>query len=341
MQLSYAQNLEDYHLDLVFAGQDAGTYVDVGGGHPVADNVSFWFYLKGWRGLVVEPQQALAAIYAHVRPRDHTVSCLAGRAEGEAEFHVVDKLHGFSTTVREHAAGTGQFGTSFKTIVKPVRTLAALIVEAGLATIDFLKIDVEGAEADVLAGMDFARWRPRVVLVEAVAPGSMAEAWGAWEPDLLGSGYRFAFFDRLNRFYVAEEAEDLAARFPAEPAPWDRVKHLWDCGRAPERADHPDHQLAQVLQQGFFAELPALDPALLRRLIERGLDGVRPHGPGRAQFTDGALGSDPTAALLGTAEFPRTTREPAADLAALLETDHLRAALGRIACMYDGGHLLE
>ena len=141
MQLSYAQNLEDYHLDLLFADQPDGTYVDVGGGHPVADNVSFWFYLKGWRGLVVEPQQALADIYAHVRPRDHTVSCLAGRAAGEAEFHVVDKLHGFSTTVREHAAGTGQFGTSFKTIVKPVRTLAALIAEAGLSSIDFLKSD--------------------------------------------------------------------------------------------------------------------------------------------------------------------------------------------------------
>jgi FkbM family methyltransferase len=329
MQLSYAQNLEDYHLDLVFAGQDVGTYVDVGGGHPVADNVSFWFYLKGWRGLVVEPQQALADIYAHVRPRDHTVSCLAGRAEGEAEFHLVDKLHGFSTTVREHAAGTGQFGTSFKTIVKPVRTLAALIAEAGLTTIDFLKIDVEGAEADVLAAMDFVRWRPRMVLVEAVAPGSMAEAWGGWEPELLGCGYRFAFFDRLNRFYVAEEAKDLAARLPAEPAPWDTVKHLWDCGRAPERGDHPDHRLAQVLQQGFFAALPSLDPALLRGLIERGLEGVRPSG------------SDTMTALRGTSEFPRTTREPVANLAALLDTDQLRAALGRIACMYDGGHLLE
>src|SRR5262249_32142667 len=75
-QLSYAQTLEDYHLDVIFAGQQTGTYVDVGGGHPVADNVSFWFYLKGWRGLVVEPQDALANLYARVRPRDHTVSCL-------------------------------------------------------------------------------------------------------------------------------------------------------------------------------------------------------------------------------------------------------------------------
>jgi FkbM family methyltransferase len=344
MQLSYAQNLEDYHLDLMFAGQDVGTYVDVGGGHPVADNVSFWFYLEGWRGLVVEPQQALADIYTHVRPRDHTVSCLAGRAEGEAQFHVVEKLHGFSSTVREHAQAAAEFGAAFTTVTKPVRTLAALITEAKLGTIDFLKIDVEGAEADVLAGMDFQRHRPRVILLEAVAPGSMADASAAWERDLLAQGYRFAFFDRLNRFYVADEAKELAARLPDEPAPWDKVQHLWDCGRAPDRPAHPDHVLARTLMEGFFSVLPALEPALLRQIIERGLDGVRPYGSDLALATGGTGGSDPmapTAALLGTAEFPRPPTAPPADLAALLETDQLRAALGRIACMYDGGHLLE
>ncbi len=330
MQLSYAQNLEDYHLDLVLGDEPAGTYVDVGGGHPVADNVSFWFYLKGWRGLVVEPQEALADIYAHVRPRDRTVSCLAGRADGEAEFHVVSTLHGFSTTVREHAAGAGQFGAGYTTVRKPVRTLAALCAEAGLTRIDFLKIDVEGAESDVIAGMDFARWRPRVVLVEAIAPGSMAEAWDAWEPALMAAGYRFAFFDRLNRFYVADEEAALAERFPREPAPWDRVQHLWDFGRAPERPDNPDHALAKLLQAGLFALLPSLEPRLIERLIARGLEAAKA-GP----FTSA------TAELLaGSAEFPRSPTA-AADLSALIGTDELRAALGRIACTYDGGHIME
>jgi hypothetical protein len=259
-------------------------------------------------------------------------------------FHVVEKLHGFSSTVREHAQAAAEFGAAFTTVTKPVRTLAALIAEAGLQGIDFLKIDVEGAEAEVLAGMDFKRHRPRVILLEAVAPGSMADASAAWERDLLAQGYRFAFFDRLNRFYVAAEAKDLAARLPEEPAPWDKVQHLWDCGRAPDRPAHPDHVLARTLMEGFFATLPALEPALLCRIIERGLDGVRPYGSDVPSATGGAGGSDPmapTAALLGTAEFPRPPAPPPADLAALLETDQLRAALGRIACMYDGGHLLE
>ena len=254
-----------------------GTYVDVGGGHPVADNVSFWFYLKGWRGLIVEPQQALADIYAHVRPRDHTVSCLAGRAEGEAEFHVVDKLHGFSTTVREHAAGASQFGAGFKTM-RQARAHALGARRRGRAR-----------DASTSSRSTWRARRP--TCWPAWISSAIARAWcwsrpwrpaawrrhgSAWEPDLLRHGYRFAFFDRLNRFYVAEEETALAARFPAEPAPWDRVGHLWDCGRAPERPDHPDHKLAQVLLQGFFAALPSLDPALLRRLIERGLEGVRP-----------------------------------------------------------------
>jgi FkbM family methyltransferase len=331
MQLSYAQNLEDFHLDLLFSGQGRGSYVDVGGGHPVADNVSFWFYLKGWRGLIVEPQQQLADIYRGVRPRDHTVSCLAGRADGEALFHVVEKLHGFSTTVKEHAMGASQYGVQVQTITKPVRTLASLCAEAKLDGIDFLKIDVEGAEADVLAGMDFKRFRPRVVVIEALTPGSLAPAWSGWEPDLLCQGYRFAFFDRLNRFYVAEEEAALIARMPREPAHWESVRHLWDCGRAPDKAAHPDHALAQILLHGFLAALPLLDGHILTALVERGLQ-VR-----------GAGAFSPTVAeqLIGTAELARPRSTALDDLPALLDSDELRAALGRIACAYDGGHIME
>lgn len=330
MQLSYAQNLEDYHLDRVFGDQKTGTYVDVGGGHPLADNVSFWFYLKGWRGLVVEAQQDLANMYSHLRPEDRVVSCLAGRSNGEAEFHVVERLHGFSSTVRELAAGAAQFGAPYRTIMKPMRTLASLIDEAGIRTIDFLKIDVEGAEAEVLAGMDFSRHRPRVICLEAARPGDMAQNAQDWEADLVAHGYAFAFDDRLNRFYVADEAKELIARFPPEPAPWGNVLHLWDFNRAAERANHPDHALAKVLQHGFLAALPSLDAALVRQLIERGLKetGQAPLTPERAD------------ALAGLADPAPPAAEKVTDLESLLSSRRLRVALGRIAAGYDGGLIL-
>ena len=112
MQLSYAQNLEDYHLDLVLGDQPTGTYVDVGGGHPVADNVSFWFYLKGWSGLVVEPQQGLADAYAGVRPRDHGRRAWpAGRTARQRSTSST------SCTAVEHGArarpGAAQYGAGY------------------------------------------------------------------------------------------------------------------------------------------------------------------------------------------------------------------------------------
>ena len=272
MDLSYAQNLEDYHLARVFADQPTGFYIDAGAGHPVADNVSFWFYLQGWRGIVVEPQQALAELYAHVRPRDAAVQALLGRAVGEADFHMVERLHGFSTTIEAHARGAAAFGADFRTLRLPVTTLAALCETHRPERIDFLKVDVEGAEADVLAGADWERWRPRVVVVEAMTPGSMAEAWRAWEPVLLARGYAHVFFDGLNRFYVADEEKSLGARFPEAPTAWNAVRHLYEFGRAPDNPEHPDHALARQLVTGFLAALPRLGPDLLSRIVNGSIE---------------------------------------------------------------------
>jgi FkbM family methyltransferase len=303
MELSYAQNLEDYHLAQVFAGQAEGFYIDIGAGHPVADNVSFAFYLQGWRGIAVEPQKSLADLYAFVRPRDIAVCGLVGRNTGEADFHAVDRLHGFSTMVEVHARGAAAFGANYRTLRLPVTTLAALCDAHRPERIDFLKVDVEGAEADVLAGADWERWRPRVVVAEAVTPGSMAEAWREWEGVLLAYRYSFAFFDGLNRFYVAEEAA-LPGRFPGEPASWTTVPHLHEFGRPPDDAQHPDHTLAKTLVRGFLASLPRLDRDLL------------------LQFTTASAAS------------PAPGREA-------MDTDLFRAALGRIACFYDGGQIMD
>jgi FkbM family methyltransferase len=306
MALSYTQNLEDYHLSLALAGQSSGFYIDVGAGHPVADNVSFWFYERGWRGIVVEPQEKLASQYKHVRPRDICMTALIGAKTGEVEFYQFDRLHGLSTTVRELAEGGQKFGDPYRVSRKRVITLAELCSQHQVGQIDFLKIDVEGAEGEVLSGNDWGRYRPKIVVAEAVVLDDGRRSWEAWEPLLLKNGYEFALFDTLNRFYVDRDRPDILAAMPRERAPWDAVTHMYEIGKAPENRFHPDYALAQELTRSFWAMLPQLDDAVVAKLLA-------------------------SARHLSEAELQELLRE--------VRSERFKNALARIACGYDGGQV--
>lgn len=271
--LSYAQNMEDVVLARLFEGQATGFYIDVGGGHAVADNVTYHFYLAGWRGVVVEPQESLGALYRRVRPRDALAQALAGREEGVLELFEAGRFHGLSTASAAHAHAAEAAGIAGRRVRKPVTTLARLCAEHASGPIDVLKIDVEGHEAEVIAGGDWTRFRPRVMLVEAIEPLSMADAAHRFEPALLSAGYRFAYFDNLNRWYVAEEAaEALLPRFPDEPPAWDSVRHLGEFGSAETDAAHPDHALARAMARAFLAALPHLPETLIAELAGAPVD---------------------------------------------------------------------
>jgi FkbM family methyltransferase len=254
---------------------------------------------------VIEPQAELAALYARLRPRDAVVCGLVGRERGETDFNVVECLHGLSTTVEKYAQQARTLGADCRVVRLPVTTLAEVCERHDLDRIDFLKIDVEGAEKEVLLGNDWNRFRPRVLLIEALAPLSNDPTWEEWEPLLIQHGYRFALFDRLNRFYVAQEHPEIFARIPSMPADWTSARHMYEIGRAPENPQHPDHTLAQELARGFWATLPYLDRELMASIL------------GRAR------------GLSDRAELKA--------LSASVDTDAFRAAIGRIACGYDGG----
>ena len=343
MDLSYAQHLEDYHLASVFADQGEGFYIDVGAGHPVADNVSCWFYQRGWRGIVVEPQPRLADLYASIRPRDVAECCVLGESSGEVEFHDVERLHGFSTIVPEFAESATGFGARYATRKVPMKTLASICEAHGVSRIDFLKVDVEGAEAQVLMGGDWTRHRPRVVVCEALAPGSMAENWQEWEPFLFARNYEFVLFDGLNRFYVDKAERDLLARFPREKAEWLVVPHLGHTNRAPFRDDHPDHAFAKELTGAFLAMLPKLDRDQILSLVLHGEAGdldAAPTPDDKARILARLFPGDKFAEEIDGA---RAVDAPTlrAYYRALIDSDAFRILTGRLSMSYDGGQILD
>src|SRR5690242_5885699 len=199
--VSYAQRFEDLYLMRCFAAGSDGFYIDIGSGHPVYDNTSFAFYLKGWHGITVEPNPWLARLSRAVRPRDFHLEALVGGSAGEAVFYLVDDFHGFSTMVERHAhSAHAEFGKASRPVVMPMTTLEELCDRHAPASIDFLKIDVEGAEADVVLHGNWRKHRPKIVVIEALAPYSLAPAWERWQPRLESHGYRYVWFDSLNRY---------------------------------------------------------------------------------------------------------------------------------------------
>jgi FkbM family methyltransferase len=278
--ISYAQRYEDMHLLRVFGGQASGFYIDIGAGHPVYDNVSFAFYLRGWSGITVEPNPWLAQLNDAVRPRDRRIQSLVGEKPGEATYYLVEDFHGLSTTVEGHALkAQSEFGKASQAMRMPVTTLRALCEQYAPTGIDFLKIDVEGAEREVLLGGDWRRFRPKVIVLEALAPVTMAPAWEAWEPLLTAQDYCFAFFDSLNRYYVAREHAALATRLAAAPSLFPGGVPFGQFKPALDDASHPDHGLARLLAGADMVRLPLMP---FETVAERLISGLDPSDPDRA-----------------------------------------------------------
>jgi FkbM family methyltransferase len=344
--LSYAQRFEDFHLWRCFDGQPNGFYIDIGGGHPVYDNVSFAFYLAGWRGIVAEPNPALAALSRAVRRRDHLHEGLCGAQAGEATLYLQREFHGLSTTVAEHAASAArEVGRCAEAVTLPMTTLAALCEQHAPASFEFLKVDVEGAEADVLRGADFTRFRPKVIAVEAIKPITLAPAWDEWEPLLGQHGYAYVWDDELNRYYVAEEARALGARLTEGPKWYADGPQIGNYKPAATDPAHPDHRLALLLAGADaskpdtskldMGKLPLTDPVVLFDMLTAGMTGLdrRAGDADHAAIIDRLFGASPAAQQIAAPQ-PTGGESLGEIYRRMIDSDAFRTACGRIAASY-------
>lgn len=217
--ISYAQDHEDVLLARVFPDVFDGVYIDAGANDPVEMSVTKYFSERGWRGINVEPNPALCARLAAARPRDVNLNVGLSDRDGVLKFYECPAVHGWSTFSPVHAAHFRARGLALREYDVPVTTLAGVCARHGVERVEFLKIDVEGFEREVILGADWARWRPRVVLVENAEPER-------WEPLLFDAGYLRAAETAVNRYYVREEDRHLAAVL-AEPVGAERDDFLY------------------------------------------------------------------------------------------------------------------
>ena len=213
---SYAQNFEDVMLWRALGHIPNGFYIDVGAQHPVIDSVSKAFYEHGWRGVHVEATPVYATLVRADRPDELVLQVALSDKPGSLTFYEIPDT-GLSTgdaSIAEHHRSRGY--NVVETVV-PCITLADVFTQVAQQEVHWLKIDVEGMEALVLAGWGDCPVRPWVLVVESTYPNSQVQTHQEWESMVLARGYVHTYFDGLSRYYVLAERPDLAQKFNTPP----------------------------------------------------------------------------------------------------------------------------
>jgi len=180
-----------------FRDTATGFFVDVGANAPQDGSQSFALESCGWSGVLVEPQPDLAGqLRRERRARVYAVACSKPQDAGQT---LTLHLAGIQSSLDAnfYVAGMRRAGS----VEVPVMTLDQVLEDAGAPQpLDFVSIDVEGHEVEVLAGFDLARWRPRLLLIEDVVQGLDLHR------HLVARGYRWIRRTGINSWYVPADA---------------------------------------------------------------------------------------------------------------------------------------
>ncbi len=180
-KLSYAQQGEDLALweilHLVLRIEHP-TYMDVGAHHPVFNNNTYYFYERGSRGVLVEPNPGLHGVLEQVRPHDVLVRAGIGvTAQAEADFYIIGgsedgQLNTFSREQAEALVTRSRGHYSIAKVMKiPLLNINELMRKHWNGPPNLLSLDTEGFDLPILRSLDFKRLRPDVVCVETVEIG--------------------------------------------------------------------------------------------------------------------------------------------------------------------------
>ncbi len=167
--ISYAQEGEDLLIKRFLNNKEKGFYIDIGAHHPTRFSNTFSFYEKGWSGINVDPLPGIMDKFNTQRPNDINIEAGVSLEEQELIYYMFNEP-ALNTFSKEEAQKKG--GLSIYKIIEqrkirtyPLSSILDKYIKSG-TLIDFMTIDVEGLDLDVLKSNDWEKYRPGLLLVE-------------------------------------------------------------------------------------------------------------------------------------------------------------------------------
>lgn len=168
--VSYAQEGEDRILQRIFDKRNTGFYVDVGAHHPMRFSNTYLFYKKGWKGINIDAMPGSMRGFEAIRPRDINIEQAIANVEKELTFYRFNEpaLNSFSKALslhRDSAKNPYNIVEEEKLLTQKLSSVLDKYLLPNQA-IDFLSVDVEGLDLDVLHSNDWEKYSPEIIVVE-------------------------------------------------------------------------------------------------------------------------------------------------------------------------------
>ena len=200
---SYSQFHEDLVIDAILGCPEKGFYIDIGANHPAILSNTKRFYDKGWRGVNIEPNPSMFKLLQEERKEDINLNIGLGRQRGKLDFYLLDPdtLSSFSPAAVKRMVKSREARLVSTSHIE-VESLSDVCERyASGRTIDFMSIDVEGSEDEVIAGGDWHRFRPKLLLSEIYYTGEKSIEI------LRREEYRLVFSNGTNGIFMDERIE--------------------------------------------------------------------------------------------------------------------------------------
>jgi len=195
---SYSQEGEDMIMRKIFEHQSIGFYVDVGAHHPKRYSNTNYFYKRGWSGINIDASPGSMKSFHKYRGRDINIESAISRENKELTFYTFDEpaINTFDRAIAQQRSQEGKYKLIKETKIQ-TKTLSEILGQylSLNKEIDFLSVDVEGYDLEVLLSSDWNKFRPKFVIVEC---------FGVWKFERIISDGIYIFMTGNNYDFYAK-----------------------------------------------------------------------------------------------------------------------------------------
>lgn len=197
----YSHAKEELVIRDFFQDRRGGFFLDVGCGHPINDSNTYYLEKHlGWSGIGVDGLPELARRWKRFRPASRFFNFIVTDHADTVETFYRAALSDVSS-IEDPGKVPGHTGVSSEKIRVPTTTLTKLLERNNVARIDFLSMDIEGAEPLALAGFDIARFQPQLACVEA-KPDNRQKILGYFRDHHYRQMDRYLEHDVMNYYFT-------------------------------------------------------------------------------------------------------------------------------------------